>query len=210
MLRYTRYLAVAATVAGVGGIVASGALSNEGAMPDPRPTQVATMALTVDPDLVDSFSVLRVRDTPGDSMPADAISATASPERYGRNAQLAKGVDTINGRGWVVPGHEAICLVVPDPVDGYGSSCVSAAYATKFGVIVGMVAPEDPETVRVSMLLPDGANVKVRSGRENGDALAVDDEGMIAAMVPAGSVLEVTSVDGADVQLPMNAGPLSP
>lgn len=216
MLRYTHYVAVAATAAGIAGIVASGAVSDEGGTPDPRPAHVASMSLAMDSALVDSFSIFRSPVTAGDSMPSEAVASAASPERYGRNARLAKGIDTVNGRGWVVPGNDAICLVVPDPVDGYGSSCVSEAYATKFGVIVGMIAPQDPKAVRVSMLLPDGASAEVRSDGRTGNALPNDGEGTIAAIVPAGSTIEVSSADGASVKLelpanaPVSAGPHAP
>lgn len=213
MLRYTHYVAVAATAAGIAGIVASAAVSDEGGTPDPRPAHAASISLAVDSALVDSFSIFRAPATTGDSMPSEVVASAASPERYGRNARLAKGVETVNGPGWVVPGNDAICLVVPDPVDGYGSSCVSAAYGTKFGVIVGMIAPREPKVVRISMLLPDGANAEVHSDGHAGNALPRDGEGTIAAMVSAGSAIQITSADGATIRLelptsaPMNAHP---
>ncbi len=189
-----RSVAVAAALSlSVGG----GALAVTAANGDDPVGVYAPPIASVSTSTSEAFSLFRQADARADdAMPSDAVEQVATSQRYGRNADLARGVRTANGRGWAVPGADTLCLVVKDPVDGYGTTCRPQQEAARFGVVLIMVAPDDPSVARVSAVLPDGARAEA-VGAGKAQTLAPDAEGAVAAVVPTGSTIEVTSPDGA-------------
>lgn len=84
-------------------------------------------------------SSLKVFERAPDVMPQDVAAQVASSERFGRNASLARKVSTTTGTGWVIPGKGYVCLAVPDPVDGFATSCVANHEAIKNGITVDLI-----------------------------------------------------------------------
>lgn len=137
----------------------------------------------VQPDQAEALSVLRRDRSAADRLPADALPA-AGPGRFGRNPGLARAVRTTTGTGWVVPGDGVVCLVVPDLVDGYGTSCAPTGVVAAEGLTVG-VASDDGASA--TTLAPDGATVVVE-----------DDAGRRTREVPDASGVTRVDAEGAD------------
>jgi hypothetical protein len=126
-------------------------------------------------------------------IPADVVAQAAGPGRFGRNPELARAVETATGRGWVVPGRGTICLVVPDPVDGYGVSCKPTAAAAEQGVAVQLVAPEESNT---STLLPDDGRVVITQDDATTDVVQPDASGMATGDTTDAEKVTVVTDDG--------------
>ncbi len=123
--RSRRHLAI--LTIGVGVLGAGVAGSNAAGLPDPAAsesplTAQPTVAVAqLDPALTESFALFR--EHRASAPPASVTAQVAGPTRYGRNPSFARRIHTATGTGWVVPGDGYLCIVVPDPVDGYGTSC---------------------------------------------------------------------------------------
>jgi hypothetical protein len=116
--------------------------------------QTPTAAVTaVQPDAQAAFKLLRtVAPTP---MPPDVADAVGSPQRFGRNPALARSIQTPTGKGWVIPGDGFLCIAVPDPVDGWGTTCLPTAVAAQRGLGIGLTAANGKSVE--TLLVPDGA-----------------------------------------------------
>jgi hypothetical protein len=126
-----------------------------------RAANTPTTAVTaVQPDAAASFKLLRT--TPPTPMPADVIAGIGSPERFGRNPALARAIKTPTGTGWVIPGDGFLCIAIPDPVDGWGSTCLPTDVAAVRGLDIGLTAA-DGRTIE-TMLVPDDAPVEKVTG----------------------------------------------
>jgi hypothetical protein len=115
-----------------------------------------TAVLSVDPGAAAAFKLLRT--TPPSQMPADVAAMVASPDRFGRNAALARAIETPTGTGWVIPGAGFLCIAVPDPVDGWGTSCVPTKVGVRRGLAIGLTAADGRSTE--TLLVPDGATAE--------------------------------------------------
>lgn len=181
-LRVPRYAAVAAlfavglTVAAGIGHLSPGATASITSAPTPVPA--------ISGDIREGFSIFR--ELPAAAMPADIATTLASPERFGRNAALAREIDTKFGRGWVVPGDDAICVIVPDGSGGYGTSCNTVESALQRGVLVGMRDREAGTGYEI-VLVPDGAEATLSTG----SAPLRKRHGVVAGSVTAGQELTV-------------------
>lgn len=162
MLRYlTRRTVMAAVVVGtvVATSTAVAAIQDDGDRPtDIRAAMTAatpTRAVSdVDPVLVASFGLFR--DRPASGMPADAVAQVGSPNRFGRNPALARQIETVTGAGWVIPGDGFVCIVMPDPIDGYGTSCLPVEAAVGRGLSLSMGGNMPNGKVAEVLLVPDG------------------------------------------------------
>lgn len=204
-MKGSKYIA-AAIFAGLGGgavAVAAGGNSGES---NPVPNQSSVEVHAVDHAIASSFAVFRSSGN-SEKMPTEVAAEVASPDRYGRNADLARGLETINGPGWIIPGNQSLCLAVPDPIDGYGMSCVSSDWASKFGVFVVMVSGDRPAEARVTMLVPDGAEVQASRGISRSTDIGPDVDGVVNVLAEAGSSIRITAADGEStvIQLPEEA-----
>lgn len=131
------------------------------------------------------------REQAASPMPADAAAAAASGSRFGRNPNLARKIATPAGPGWVVPGASVICLVVPDPVDGYGTSCVPTDWAAERGVVVGMRSGADGRGPGyITALVPDGAEAVRESGQKPTHATGLP--GVVSTYVEAAEDLVIS------------------
>lgn len=123
--------------------------------PATGPLSVAEAVKEVQRDISTHFRLFRIQ--PAAPMPPDVALAIASPSRFGRNAELARGVATPNGPGWVIPGDGYICIAVPDPVDGYAESCTATEVAVKQGLWVALEGEGTDAEAIDTILVPDGA-----------------------------------------------------
>jgi hypothetical protein len=207
-LRTPRVLAGgAAAVLLAGGLIAGAA----GADDAPDPTTVAPLAAqpaaigAVQPAQASTLRVLRRTRRASDAMPAAVADAVAGPGRFGRNPGLARAIDTPTGRGWIVPGDDTVCIVVPDPVDGYGTSCSPTSVVATDGLTVG-VADEDGSTAVT--LLPDDARLVLTEDDDSTEAVAPDASGVAAVDATDADHLTVVTDEGrATTDLP-DAGEL--
>jgi hypothetical protein len=202
-LRAPRTLAGGVTAALlVGGL----AVASAGADDAPDPVAVAPAARqpaaigAVQPAQSGTLRVLRRGRRASDAMPAGVAEAVAGPGRFGRNARLSRAIDTPTGTGWVVPGDDTVCIVVPDPVDGYGTSCSPTSVVAQAGLTVG-VADEHGSTAVT--LLPDDARLVLTDDDRSTDAVEPDASGVATVDATDADHLTVVTDEGrASTDLP--------
>lgn len=146
-------------------------------------TTPTTAITAVGSDITANFALFR--NYTASPLPADVAAQVGSPERYGRNPNLARQIQTVTGKGWVIPGNGYLCVVVPDPVDGYGTSCVTTAEARTQGLYVGLTGGGVPAGKSAETLIsPDGSSASLaKTGTTVADA---NSDGVVSALVPTG------------------------
>ena len=171
MRKHTKILAALVAAAAVsGGAFVSAATKSSGEVPPGSAKQAPTDQLgapvpVVQDEIRENFALFR--NEAATPMPPDIAVQIGSSTRYGRNSALARTIATPYGTGWVTPGDGYLCIAVPDPVDGYGSSCVPTELAVARGLVLRLggvgakgapfeTADEAGETLD-TMVLPDGA-----------------------------------------------------
>jgi hypothetical protein len=154
-------VAAAATVVVAAAGLAIAASSDDSTGSNDSAGKLATMPITptaavraVEPDAMSAFRLLR-NEAPS-PVPADVAAQVASPRQFGRNAALARTIDTPTGTGWVIPGAGFICIAVPDSVDGWSTSCLPTKVAAERGLGIGLTKA-DGRSVE-TLLVPDGAS----------------------------------------------------
>lgn len=125
---------------------------------------------SVEPDAAAAFTLLR-STPPTSPMPPDVVSAIASPTRFGRNAALARKIATPTGDGWVIPGKGFLCIAIPDPGYGWGTSCVPTSVAVTRGLGIGLTSVDGRS--EETLLVPDGASAGAIVGGTSTMARAV-------------------------------------
>jgi hypothetical protein len=183
----------AAAALAVGGSALASDDRTEDQAPALSPTAMVVPIGEIQPDQAAAFRVLRRPQRPSDLMPADVAAGTAGPGRFGRNPGLARAVETLAGKGWVVPGRGVICLVVPDTDQGYGTSCTPTAVAARDGLDLQLVGPEESTS---STLLPDGARVVVAQDDATTDTVRPDASGMATVDTTDTKRVTVITEDG--------------
>lgn len=91
------------------------------------------------------FSHQRVRD-----------SITRADYAAARPARMSGSGDD----AWIAPSGDRVCVYLPDPVDGFGTTCASVADA-RAGRGVGVLTPQansSDQGIRVAVIVPDGAS----------------------------------------------------
>lgn len=157
MLMNKRISATVGALLAVAAASAGAALASDGGIPSPKRTQIpAARVQPVDkvPSTLSSAFKLFRTEGPTVVPPAVAEGGTG-PNAFGRNAALARAIPTQTGTGYVIPGDGFVCIIVPDPVDGWAEGCLPTAAAIEQGVDVGLTA-RDGRTIETS-LVPDGA-----------------------------------------------------
>lgn len=151
-----RKFAVAATLATLAAATSGAAIAEQS---DTAPTVQAALTAPatspvteVSPTLRASFKLFRT-GAPAAVPPAVAQSSDR-PNTFGRNARLARAIHTETGTGYVIPGDGFVCIMVPDPVDGWAESCVPVNVAAQTGIDVGLTAASG-KTIE-TRLIPDG------------------------------------------------------
>lgn len=179
--RGARRLLTAALVTGLATAGAVGVVGQATAGDAPGPSPASPTAVppapiaTIQPDQAKTLRVFRRPRTASDALPAAAVPA-ASTARYGRNPRLSRAIDTPTGTGWVVPGDNVLCLIVPDPIDGYGTSCAPTAVVEREGLTVGLVGADSSTAVT---LVPDGATVTTTDDADRTTAVRPDASGVV-------------------------------
>ncbi|MEV4421075.1 hypothetical protein AB0L40_13995 [Patulibacter sp. NPDC049589] len=195
-----RRVLAAGLVAGlaVGGLTVGSALADEAPASDPdasvlveSPAQPAPIG-AVQPAQQQTLRVLRRARRASDTLPASARSV-ASPARYGRNPQLARAVTTRSGKAWVVPGDGVVCLVMPDPVDGWATSCAPTGEVATRGLTLGLTGTDASAAVT---LVPDGATVTTTDDADRTRNVTPDDSGIVDTDAEKVQSLEVTTPEG--------------
>jgi hypothetical protein len=195
-----RRVAVVGVVTGIAavGLTVGPALAEDAPQSTSEPTWLTTDSAqpapigAVQPEQAQTLRVLRRARKSSDALPAGAQAVT-SPARYGRNPQLARAIKTRTGKAWVVPGDDVVCLVMPDPIDGWATTCAGTDVVATQGLTLGLTNAESSEAVT---LVPDGATVTStdEQGRtatvtpDSSGAVAVDPEktASLAVETPAG------------------------
>lgn len=186
---------------GLAALLALGSLAVAGvaSADDPAPTlPTAPDAVqpppveAIQPDQAETLRVLRRAPRPTDALPADALAA-AGPERFGRNPDLARAVRTTTGTGWVVPGDGVICLVAPDPVDGYGTTCSPTAVVATNGLTLGEAGPDAASATTV---VPDGAKVVIESDEGRRSSVTPDNTGVTRVDATDADHLDIVTAEG--------------
>lgn len=151
----------------------------------PAPTPVAS----VSPEIVKNFAIFR--EQPAVKMPADVAAEMASPVRFARNADLAREIVTPAGIGWIVPGDNVLCIIVPDPIDSYGEGCNTVESTLVRGLVLGLTdGPKGPGSV--TALVPDGGYART----SDGSLPLRSTNGIVSSPVRAGQDLIVTPAKG--------------
>lgn len=109
---------------------------------------------------------------------------------------------------WIVPAGDKVCLIVPDPVDGYGMTCSTAAdiSAGRAIAVLGGGPEGSPPEMIVAALVPDGGSPPdVLSG---GNATPMRVSSNVAAAVLSPSLKVRTAAGIVDLSLfgPKSAG----
>lgn len=198
MLIAHRALPFLAVVAGAAVLVVGGSAVAGVVAGDPPVTVTSSLGATpvvgaVQPEQAAAFRVLRRPRRTGDAMPADVAAAMAGPGRFGRNAALARAVRTAEGPGWVVPGRDAVCLVIPEPGVGHTTTCRPTKAATKEGVTLQLVAARASSSVT---LVPDGGRVVVSGKGATRSTVRPDASGVVAVDTTGASRLTVVTARG--------------
>lgn len=175
------------------------AVGSAGAEDAPEPTGVSPAAQqppaigAVQADQSATLRVLRRGRRASDAMPADVARTVAGPALFGRNARLSRAIVTPTGTGWVVPGDETVCVVVPDPVDGYGTSCAPTSVVAASGLTVGLA---DEGSSTAVTLLPDDARLVVTEDDRSTEAVVPDASGVATVDATEADHLTVVTEEG--------------
>lgn len=121
-----------------------------------------------------AFSVL---GTGSATMPASTRKILENPsvdiDRYGLNLNLAAGIGSPASDDpiWIIPGKDAVCLYITDPVDGGGTTCASTEDAIA-GKLTIALRPGPGKAGKVAMagLVADGTDSAVLSSDKGSDS----------------------------------------
>jgi hypothetical protein len=112
------------------------------------------LATAVQADQADAFALFARQRTARDEMPPQARAQVGDSTKSGRNLKLSRAIPTPNGTGWAVPGNGAVCVVTPDPVDGYGVGCTDTSFASTHGLLDITISSRTPHQADLTLVLP--------------------------------------------------------
>lgn len=148
----------------------------------------------VQTDQAAAFAVFQRGARAGDS-PTAAVTEQVG-NSFGRNLDLSRAIATPTGPGWVIPGNEVICLVIPDPVDGFGVTCNDTETARDNGLVAMMVSPTTPDRAQVTLLTPRRSSARAVAANGSETPLAVDSDGVVNATLPLGGHIALRTAGG--------------
>ncbi len=97
---------------------------------------------------------------------------------------------------WVAPSGDRVCVYLPDPVDGFGTTCASLADA-QAGRGVGILTPQansSDQHIRVAILVPDGGTAPHLITTDGTDStLSVTNNVAAAVLGPNAAKLETAA-----------------
>jgi len=149
-------ISLAVMVAAVCGASYVAVASGDGDQPAPASAPAAAPSA----DLAQSYAVFRRAAGAGDAIPAGTARVLSSvTEPAGVSLEGARAVAPSGaGAVWAIPGHDKVCLAIPDPVDGFGMNCWTGEEIAAGKAAVGLVgmAGQGVGDARLAVLLPDG------------------------------------------------------
>lgn len=95
-----------------------------------------------------------------------------------------------------VPGNGTICLVIPDPVDGFGVTCTDTQTAVSKGLVAMLSGPSRNGRVQVTLLTTRLSSAKAVSGDGSEQPLTVDADGVVNAVLTYGSHIALRTPGG--------------
>lgn len=177
---------------------------------DPPYESSGRVAQAVQEDQAAEFVVFDRPRTSGDEMPREARRQVGNSTRTGRNLDLSRAIRTPTGRGWAIPGDGTICIVVPDPVDGYGVGCVPTDQAARQGAWLIMGPPDGG--LELTLLTPRSSRVTARRRDGSERTLQADSDGVVSEVLSEIAEIDVSTRSGVET-LPMPVpidGPTEP
>jgi hypothetical protein len=208
-LALTVAAACTVAVAVAAGAPSTGSDSSATDVVSPAMPAAVALATVVQPDQAAAFTVLNRPRTAGDAMPAEARAQVGNGPQSGRNVDLSRAISTVTGRGWVIPGNGTVCLVVPDPVDGYALACNPTERASSGGVLSMLISSETPDVAHVTLLVPDESSVAVTMADGKRRSLAADADGVVSATLTRAKEI-VVSTPAATSTIAMPVAPPQP
>lgn len=154
------------------------------------------LATAVQPDQVEGFAVFARARTVRDEMPADAREQVGNSTKTGRNLNLSRAIDTPTGTGWAVPGNGTVCLVMPDPIDGYGITCSDTALALAHGLVGMLISSDTPDVANVTIVLPRNSRASATLDDGRDQALASDHYGVVSVRLQRARSITLTTPSG--------------
>lgn len=147
--------------------------------------QLSAPVSELDPALIEAFSAFR--EQRASVPPATVAARVAGPTRYGQNTAYAREIETATGPGWIVPGDDHLCIVVPDPVDGHATSCNPIDDVVRRGIAIELR----------DGAIPDGMSAQTRLLTDEQVADAVK-EGVLDEAPEDGVVADTVAIDDED------------
>lgn len=146
--------------------------------------RVTTAVPAVQQQILDQFRIFR--DQMPSAIPTDVAEQIASPKRWGRNPNLARKIKTVTGDGWVIPGDGFLCIAIPDPVDGFGTTCQPTQMAAARGLQVGLSGGKGVPAGKSAQvaLVSDATAIKLKA-----KGIDVDDSGSILTGFTDGEIV---------------------
>jgi len=187
-------LVALAAVFGAGAVGVAGADGTEQQTP-PGATD-RPLATAVQPDQAAGFALFARARVARDEMPLGAKEQVGNSTRSGRNVDLSRAISTPTGTGWAVPGNGTVCLVVPDPVDGYGITCTETEHALKHGLVAMLIRPEKPGLAYVTMISPRKSSVTATLPDGRAQVLEPDADGVVNAALAGQTEISVRTSSG--------------
>lgn len=151
--------------------------------PTPREAEaIKTSAVPLVQDQIkDSFALFR--DQPPSPIPAELVEQIASPQRHGRNAALARSIQTANGAGWAIPGDGYLCLAVPTTARSYATTCVPTELAIDRGLWLRLSGAREDGKALDTIVVPVSVDTVISGASE----LEVPKTGVVSEFVDADS-----------------------
>jgi hypothetical protein len=140
----------------------------------------------------------------------DASALDIGPElqRDGADLHAARRISTPDGTGYAIPmAGGGLCLAIPDPVDGYGKTCGSAAEIARRGLPSALVpsanAKDGAVAAFVAVLPADASAPVVHHADGSTETLAVQDG--VAVTAVRDNVTITYEIDGTTQSIPVVA-----
>ena len=189
-------LALAVTLVACGVIGGSIAFAGSGAPDHSFWSDQRPVVASVHDDLRNGFDVFARPRRSADEMSVQAREQVGNSVRSGRNVALSRAIATPTGTGWAVPGTGAICVVVPDRIDGYGVTCSETKDALTRGAVAMLIAPNAPETVQFTMITPRDSSVEAVKADGRIEVLDADVDGVVSATLIGAREVRVRTPTG--------------
>jgi hypothetical protein len=104
---------------------------------------------------------------------------------------------------WLAPSGDKVCVYLPDPVDGFGTTCVSAAdaQAGRGVLVLTPQANSSDQHIRVAVIVPDGGAAPDVSTADGTESTLPVVNNVAAAVLPASAAKLETAAGALDLAL---------